>query len=188
MVGDPDSAQPGTSDPGGLATGIIQEHGPALLRYLRVLLRDEATASDAFSLTIEWIWRGAASFRAESSVRTWVFAVAYNAARRLREDPWYWRRQTMQTSEATELAASFHTASAHRLEQQSEELVALRGELSADEQNLLALRVDQGLDWREIAEILTASGSKASEAAVRKRFERTKARIQKLARRRGLID
>jgi RNA polymerase sigma-70 factor (ECF subfamily) len=170
-----------------VATGIIREQGPAILRYLRALLRDEDLASDAFSLTIEWIWRGVPSFRQDSSVRTWTFGIAWNAARRLREDPWFWRRQTMQSSTASRLAAELHTAT-QKTEQKGERLAELRRELNADEQNLLVLRIDQNLDWRDIADILAAGGEKVSDVALRKRFERTKSRIAKLARKRGLVE
>ncbi len=170
------------------ASAVIREHGPAILRYLRALLREDGMASDAFSLTIEWIWRGMPTFRGGSSVRTWVFGIAWNAARRLREDPWHWRRELLHSSSASRLAAEVQTASAMELEHEADRLAELRRELATEEQNLLVLRVDQGLDWKEIAEVLAASGERVSPTALRKRFERTKARIARLAKERGIIE
>ena len=170
-----------------VATRVIREHAPALLRYLRALLRDEDLASDAFSLTIEWIWKGVRSFRGDSSERTWTFGIAWNAARRLREDPWFWRRETIQSSSASRLAAELHTAT-QLTETKGQRLDELRRELKADEQNLLVLRIDQNLDWNEIVDILAAGGEQVTAATLRKRFERVKARIGKLARKRGLMS
>ena len=182
-----DAGAPGNGDDtDAVATRIIREQAPSILRYLRALLRDEDLASDAFSLTIEWIWKGVHSFRQDSSERTWTFGIAWNAARRLREDPWFWRRQTMQSSSASRLAAELHSAT-QRTDLKGERLAELRRELSPEEQNLLVLRVDQNLDWKEIAEILTAGGEKVTAVALRKRFERIKERIAKLARKRGLV-
>ncbi len=172
----------------GEAAAVIREHGPAILRYLRALLREEAMASDAFSLTTEWIWRSMPTFRGTSSVRTWAFGIAWNAARRLREDPWHWRRELLHSSTASRLAAEVQTASAQEVEHRADRLAELRRELTPDEQNLLVLRIDQGLDWKEIAEVVSASGERVSEAALRKRFERTKAKISKLAKERGIIE
>jgi len=58
----------------------------------------------------------------------------------------------------------------------------LREELSPEEQTLLVLRIDRGLDWREVAEVVDAE-----EAAVRKRFERLRDKLRKLAKDRGLL-
>jgi RNA polymerase sigma-70 factor (ECF subfamily) len=80
---------------------------------------------------------------------------------------------------------------------------ALREQLTPEERELLVLRVDRGLDWREIARVLREQSSRSSEgapvddddaelardaAALRKRFERTKARLRELAERAGMID
>ncbi len=63
----------------------------------------------------------------------------------------------------------------------------LRAQLEPDEQMLLTLRLDRELDWREIAVVLEdeppaddAAVTRAA-AALRKRFERIKEKLRKLA-------
>jgi len=172
----------------GAATEVIRAHGPAVIRYLRALLRDEGAASDAFSLFAEWAWEGIGRFQRESSVRTWALGVAWNAARRVRDEAWQKRRKRLNTSEASKLADQIRTSSPLEFQRQADRLQELRRELSPIEQNLLVLRVDQQLSWEEIATLFSAAGEPVSAAVLRKRFERLKARIGALARKRGLVD
>jgi len=74
-------------------------------------------------------------------------------------------------------------ASSRRLEldRQSDQLEELRRELSPEEQNLLALRIDQQLSWEEVATVLPSAGEPPSVAMLRKRFERLKERIARMA-------
>jgi RNA polymerase sigma-70 factor, ECF subfamily len=169
------------------ATEVIRGHGPAVLRYLRALLRDEGAASDAFSLFAEWAWEAIGRFQGESSLRTWAFGIAWNAARRVRNEAWQKHRKRLNTSEASKLAEQIRTSSPLEFEQQADRLQELRRELSPTEQNLLVLRLDQQLSWDEIAMVFSAADEPVSAAVLRKRFERLKARIGKLARKRGLV-
>ena len=57
----------------------------------------------------------------------------------------------------------------------------LREELTADEQTLLILRVDRGLSWGDVADVM-----EIESAVVRKRFERIKDKLRELARARGI--
>jgi RNA polymerase sigma-70 factor (ECF subfamily) len=66
-------------------------------------------------------------------------------------------------------------------------LEAIRARLSLDEQGLLALRIDHGLDWESVAAILS-NGDPISPAALRKRFERLKEKLSRLAREQGFVD
>jgi RNA polymerase sigma-70 factor, ECF subfamily len=70
----------------------------------------------------------------------------------------------------------------------------LRESLPDDDQMLLILRVDRGMDFRELAVALADrdAGLAADEidreaARLRKRFERVKARLRELAEEAGLI-
>ena len=49
----------------GAATLALREHGPKILGYLQVTLRDEADAADAFSVFAENLWRGLDGWRGE---------------------------------------------------------------------------------------------------------------------------
>ena len=72
-------------------------------------------------------------------------------------------------------------------DRQADRLEELRRELSTEEQNLLVLRLDQQLSWDEIAAIVSSAAEPASAAVLRKRFERLKERLARLARERGLV-
>ena len=169
------------------ATTFLRTYGPTVLRYLRSLLREEGAVDDAFSLFAEWAWTGIGHFRGDSSLRTWAFGVAWNAARRVSDEAWRKHKERLQTHDASKLAQEIRATSALELDRQSDKLEELRRELSADEQNLLVLRIDQQLSWEEIAAILADSGERVSLPVLRKRFERLKERIGQLARKRGLV-
>jgi len=169
------------------AAALIRAEGPAVLRYLRAVLRDEDLANDAFSLFAEWSWSAIESYRGESTVRTWSFGIAVNAARRVRDEAWHKHKERLKTGDASRLAEEVRTSSPRELERQADRLAELRQELSAEDQNLLVLRLDQRLTWDEVAAILAEAGQSASPAGLRKRFERLKERIARLARTRGLL-
>ena len=54
---------------------LIRRHGPALYRYARRMTRDADAVNDIVQETFVAAWRQVANFRAESSVRTWLFAI-----------------------------------------------------------------------------------------------------------------
>ena len=169
------------------ATRVIQAYGPAVLRYLRALLEDEGSVNDAFSLFGEWTWRGVARFRGEAPLRAWAFGVAWNAAQRVRDEAWRKRRQRLSTGFGARLAATLRSASPETRERRAGGLDALRRELAPEDQSLLVLRLDQELAWEEIASVLSTDGAPVTAAALRKRFERLKERLARLAQERGLL-
>ncbi len=75
-----------------------------------------------------------------------------------------------------------------KVERQRAHLAELRAELSDEEQTLLVLRIDQQLAWEEIAEVLATPVATPDAAMLRKRFERLKERLARLARDRGLVE
>lgn len=170
------------------ATAAIEALGPGVLRYLRSFLRDEDDAADAFSIFAENVWRGLPRFRRAASTRAWAYRIAWNAAVNLRDEAWRRRRRRLETGAASALTESIRTRSSVRVERQREALDRVRGALSVEEQSLLALRVDQGFSWAEIAEILSTAGEPVQPGALMKRFERLKERIAALARDQGLLE
>ena len=169
------------------ATALLRAHGPAVLRYLRSVLRDAAVADDAFSLFAEWAWTALPRFQRGSALRTWAFGIAWNAARRVRDEAWHKHKERLKTADASKLAAEIRASSALALDRQSERLEELRRNLSPEDRNLLILRIDQRLAWEEVAAILSAAGETTSASVLRKRFERLKERIGRMARERGLV-
>jgi RNA polymerase sigma-70 factor, ECF subfamily len=54
---------------------LVRRHGPALHRYARRMTGDSDAVSDIVQETFVAAWRQIGHFRAESSVRTWLFAI-----------------------------------------------------------------------------------------------------------------
>ncbi len=164
------------------ATEAMRAFGPKILGYLRSILRDEADAGDAFSVWAEHLWRGIGSFRGESSFRTWAFKIAYNAALNVRNEAWRRLGRPFEAGEASRLADEIRTKTAAREERQRTRLEEIRARLSAEEQTLLTLRLDQQLSWDDIAEVFSANGEGVDPAALRKRFQRLKDRLADMLR------
>jgi RNA polymerase sigma-70 factor (ECF subfamily) len=175
-------------DPGAAATVALRELGPDLLRFLRSLLRDEPLAGEAFSLVAERLWRGLPAFEWRASLKTWALRLAVNAAANVRDDAWRRKGRPLLTGEASALAVELQTRTVVRDERHRQALLELRAGLAPEEQSLLALRLDQGLEWSEVAAVLATDGQAPSPATLMKRFERLKERLGRLARERGLLD
>lgn len=175
-------------DAGDVAGGVseaLRALGPEILRFLRSVLRDEEDAADAFSQFAENLWKGLPGFRGQSSLRTWAFRVAWNSAMSLRNDAWHRHGRRFATGEASRIAEEIRTKTVVRVERQRDALEKLRQTLSADDQSLLALRLDREFSWEEIAEILSTGGKPVQPLALMKRFERLKKRLAELVRRQG---
>jgi len=169
------------------ATVLIQGYGPQVLGYLRSVVKDGEEAEDAFALFTENVWRGFPTWEGRASARAWAYSVAWNAAGRLFRDPWHRRRRKLQSSVASKLAAAVLSSSRLDQQQLDARLQQLRAVLTPDELSLLVLRVDRELSWREVAVAMGLSDDAASIAALRKRFERLKAKLAIMARASGLL-
>jgi len=171
------------------ATRAIKALGPEILGYLGALLHDAGEASEVFSQFAEDLWRGLPAFRFESSLRTWAYKLARHAALRHRRDPFRRRGERLETTQASVVAGSVMASTVIRHEWRAQQLARLRRALAEDEQTLLILRVDRGLSWSEVAEVLAGEdGARPEEAALRKRFERLKEKLARAAREEGLLE
>jgi RNA polymerase sigma-70 factor (ECF subfamily) len=159
------------------ATEAIRALGPGVLRYVRTLLRDEADANDAFSYWAESVWTGLPRFRGDAPLRTWAFRLAYHAALAVLDRAWRRRVRPFATGEASRLAETLRTASAVRGERQRRKLDAVIAKLPVDDQTLLSLRVDQGLSWEDVADVLSTGTRRIDPKTLAKRYERLKVRL-----------
>jgi RNA polymerase sigma-70 factor (ECF subfamily) len=171
----------------GAATEALRELGPPVLRYLRVVLRDEEDAGEAFSRFAERCWRGLPGWRGER-LRPWAFRIAWSSALDVRGEAWRRRVRRFESGEASALAEQIRTRTAVRVERQRTALEKLREALSSEEQSLLTLRIEEGLGWEDIAEVLSTEEQAVSADTAAKRFERLKARLARMAREAGLLD
>jgi RNA polymerase sigma-70 factor, ECF subfamily len=170
------------------ATVALRELGPQILGYLAATLRDEEAAHDVFAHFSEQLWRSISTFRGESSFKTWAYKLVMHSVGRYRRDG-YRRRQLPLGSEVSAIAEEVRSRTPpYRRTEVKDRVARLREALDPDEQALLFLRVDQQLTWNEIAEILSAERGPVNVLALRKRFERAKARLRELAAKDGLLD
>ena len=170
------------------ATLAIRALGAPIVRYLRAILRDEDDAKDAFSHWAESMWRGLPGFHWKSSLQTWALRHAYHAALGLRDEAWRRHGRRFETGEASRIAATIRTKTGVRVERQRAILRQLREALTLEAQTLLDLRVDQGLTWEAIAEVLGREGDRPDAGTVAKRFERIKARLGEMLKREGVHE
>jgi RNA polymerase sigma-70 factor (ECF subfamily) len=109
-----------------------------------------------------------------------------------RRDPYWKRLQNLLNSEALKtpekIRSTMETMETYAPGGRADKLMKLRESLDSEEQTLLILRVDKGMSWEEIAEVMRADGEQATPAALQKRFERLKEKLGRLAREQGLIE
>lgn len=169
------------------AEGVIQGYGPSIYAYLARML-DADDALDVFQQWAEDVWRGLPGFRRECRLRTWAYRLAYHAASRFHRDPYLARRERLPSSAASRFAASVAQSSAMARDVRREQLRALAATLPPDDRALLSLRGDRALSWDECAEILSADGEEVGAVALRKRWERLKEKLGRMAKDEGLLD
>lgn len=168
------------------ASAAIEGYGPSVYGYVCSML-EEDDARDVYSQWEEDLWRGLPGFRGECTLRAWAFRLARHAAARHRRDPWRARGERLPSSAASRLAAPA-LASSVLPGGRREVLRNLRAGLEPDDQTLLVLRVDRELEWDEIAAVLSTEEEPVSAAALRKRYERLKARLAERLREAGLLE
>ncbi|MGC4119464.1 MAG: sigma-70 family RNA polymerase sigma factor [Myxococcales bacterium] len=167
------------------ASLTIEGYGPELMGMLVALASPKSLAHDRFSEVCLALCQDLPGFRWRSSLRTWLYAIARHCVLHARRAPDA-RLPHLPLSQSPEIQAAVahvRTSTAPYLRSEAkDQFAALRAELSQDEQMLLILRVDRNLGWRDVAEIL-----EESEPALRKRFERLKARLVQMAKERQLF-
>jgi RNA polymerase sigma factor (sigma-70 family) len=181
------------------ATLIIEAYGAELYSFLLAQFRgNSASADDVFSAFREDFWRGLPGFQWRCSIRAWCYRLARNAASRYRRVPDNRRERRVPLSEAPFLDEAMERARTstrpHLRSEVKDEFQRLREQLSQEEQDLLVLRVDRKLAWREVAHAMLESNETPDEdrlsrleAALRQRFVEVKRKLRTLARDAGLL-
>ena len=186
-------------DLAGAITRAIRTYGPEVYGYLRALHRDTDEADEVFSRFTEALWRSLPGRELRCSHRTWAYAVArrtslgYRRAERRRAArfaPW------PETTGLSEIAAAVRTQTALHLQTAKRSRFAeLRASLPEEDQTLLMLRVDRGLPWNDLVEVLAEASEappsseaiRRQSARLRKRFQVLKEKLQAMAREAGLV-
>ena len=182
-------------DLGGAATRFMQQHGGNILAFLLVRLRDESAATEVLSEFTEDFWRGLPQFRWRTTLRSWAYTLARNAANRYQRSRWRRDARLVHPRETPDCLQEPRSSTAPYLRTELKtRMRALRLRLPEDDQTLLVLRVDKGLSWNELAVIFSGDGDAMEQADVvrwasrlRQRFATIKQRLKGLARQEGLI-
>jgi RNA polymerase sigma-70 factor, ECF subfamily len=184
----------------GRATEVaLASYGSELHSFVLAQFSGQAArGEDAFLDFCEDLWRGLAGFEWRCTIRAWCYKLARSAAARSHNSPHERRNRRLSIVDAPEIATlvdGARTSTAlHLRTAVKDEIRRLRDELSQDDRNLLTLRIDRDLSWKEIAEVLIGddeTNSKADlarfEAALRQRFTEVKKRLRRLAEEAGLL-
>jgi RNA polymerase sigma-70 factor, ECF subfamily len=184
------------------ATVLLELYGSELFRFLLARLRDPELASEVFCTFTEDLWRGMRGFRWVCSARAWAYTLARHAASRAIRQRRRRGGRSVSLSRAgplseiaeqvrSETSAALRTAPREHLSQLREQLPML-------DQELLILRVNRGLPWLDIARIvatgpvagamsLSPDALAAEASRLRKRFQKAKERLRRLAEEAGLL-
>ena len=181
-------------------TSTLEGYGPELFGFLMAVHPDEADAQDAFSERAEGVWLGLTTFAWESTLRTWVYAIARNIMRANRRKAARRERRVARVGdsaiEAVAAKVRTETLTFLRTEQRTR-VQALRDALPEEDRILLILRIDRQLAWDELARVMAATGPGGAldnaavtkeSARLRKRFQLVKERLREHAKREGLLE
>jgi len=149
-----------------------------------------------FSMFVEDLWAGLPGFQWRCSLRAWAHRLALNATARWATAAPRRRDYNIPLSEIAELdavIARVRTSTAlHLRTEVKSEIRRLRDTLTEEDQLLLVLRIDKGLEWRDIAVALgdgdLEDAALAREAArLRKRYQITTEKLRQQARAVGIL-
>ncbi len=181
------------------ATLALRAYGPEILGFLFARLRNEADAGEVFSVFAVDLWRGLEGFQWRCSARVWAYTLARNAANRFLGAPHRRPERNVplsQVSPIMQMAEQIRSSTALHLRTESKNQIRqLREQLPIEDQELLILRVDKAMSWRDLATVLSFEGRDAADAELsreaarlRKRFQLAKNKLREKARDAGLIS
>lgn len=186
-------------DVDGATSVALRAYGPEIFEFVAALHRNDSDASEVFSIFAEKFWRNLKSFRWDASLRTWAYTVARNVSHDYRRAE---KRRVarivplLDASMLSAIEAEVRTVTQSYLRSETRDRFAqLRAQLSAEEQELLMLRVDRQLSWDDLAVVLQGDGNpmlsveekKRAAARLRKRFQHVKEKLYEMGRREGLV-
>lgn len=123
-----------------------------IFQYLLRLIHDVEQAEDLLQEVFWAVWKGAAGFRGNSKVRTWIYHIAHNQAVS-------WLRVHRPTMRLDERIASLADESLHLETQmvaslQQERIRLALNQLTPEHREVLELAYYHELSYKEIAEIV----------------------------------
>jgi RNA polymerase sigma-70 factor (ECF subfamily) len=171
----------------------LESYGLEFHKLLMIILKHRDWADDAFSAFSESLLKSLPGFRWESSFRTWAYRVArHTCAQYLRSlhgrEKWasdgaladqpHRERSMTQPWLRTDIKRRFRE---------------LQDKLSPHERKILALRVEGGLSWNEVARVMAGQDLATDDlrqrvVVLRQQYQRIKVRLRELAIEESLIS
>jgi RNA polymerase sigma factor (sigma-70 family) len=145
---------------GALLEAAFAEYQPELLGTLFYLVGNLEDARDALQDAFVKCWRHQAEVAQVENLKAWIFRVALNTGRDLRETAWRRKRQPLPEDEsmlASRRGTPDSPGTPDSIAEQDERLRRLRaaiGELRAEEQEVFLLRQNGEMTYDQIAESL----------------------------------
>ena len=130
---------------------LYRSYRPRLMRFLLGLVRRRPLAEEALDDTMMVIWQRPDTYKGDSKLSTWIFAIAYRKALqalRRRHEPV--EDKDAETRESPD-AGPEQQAGQHRVQ---EALLSAISELSPDHRAVVDLTYFHEIGYREIAEIM----------------------------------
>ena len=183
-----------------VAEVVLNGYGSELYSFVLGQVHGDASqADDVFSQFSEDFWRGLPGFEWRCSIRAWSYKLSRHACIRYwRSGHKRWERCAPVTLESLVDEIEQRARSTTRVHMRTavkDKVRELRDQLDQADRDLLTLRVDRGLSWRDVAFALRSVDEAGSgddelrrfEAALRQRFVEVKRQIKALARAAGLV-
>ncbi|MBL9044201.1 MAG: RNA polymerase sigma factor [Myxococcales bacterium] len=151
---------------------LFEKHSPGVRRYLGDLLRDDAAADEATQETFVRAYDALSSLREAARLSSWLFGIARNVflehCRSKKES----QRLLQEPNEECEPIDSAPTPDAVLLLQEADRLLAeALTHVGEPRKSALLLRLDHGMAYEDIAEIMGWSVSKVKNEIHRARLQ-----------------
>jgi RNA polymerase sigma-70 factor (ECF subfamily) len=156
ILSDQELVEKGRAGDDGALSGLVEQHHAAAYRVAFSMLLDDAAAQDVVQDAFIKAFRGLEGFRGDASFRTWILTIAGNEARgALRRRG---RRRETALEDAGPVPSQQKAPDAEVVDTQEAARARRLMETLPEKQRLsVALRIEQGLSFKEIGEIIGSS-------------------------------
>jgi RNA polymerase sigma-70 factor, ECF subfamily len=175
------------------ATLTIEHYGPELLGFLVHHMAGLDPANEVFGEFCEVFWETLPRFEWRCSMRSWTYKLVRRVAMGYRKRERR-RANMLPLSQFSIAIQQLRSATAnYQRTDVKDRFRNIREQLAPEDRSLLALRLDRGLSWQELAEILCDEDEpldpvrlKTETARLRKRYQLLRERMRKWLRDEGL--
>ena len=170
---------------------LVQAYGNDVLRFLHGFLRDSDAAEEVFAQMSLRLCEEVPRFRGECTGKVWFFYKARYAALDWVRSPRRRRERRLETREMSRVHAMVEQVRTNTRPfmktEVKDKFELLRAQLDAEERMLLVLYKYQEKSSQEVAEAMSSPEEVWTPAKVRKRWQRLKSKIAKMAKQQGLF-